>query len=150
MTRPFTHLPVALGYSLRYGASSPAQLVALAAEQGMTSLALTDWDGLYGAVKFAQACSSAGISPVLGVDLAVEATGLSARLPDWAVPPAPSERTPVRGGASLNPRHPRVSVLAQDAQEGGSSIRACREYYVASITLEGRTSTPRHRRCLRP
>ncbi len=89
MTRPFTHLPVASGYSLRYGASSPARLVALAAEQGMTSLALTDRDGLYGAVKFAQACTGAGISPILGVDLAVEATGLSARLPDWAVPPHP-------------------------------------------------------------
>ena len=40
-------------------------------------------------MKFAQACPGAGISPILGVDLAVEATGLSARLPDWAVPPHP-------------------------------------------------------------
>lgn len=107
MSGSFTPLHVASGYSLRYGASSPAQLVALAAEQAMTALALNDRDGLYGAVKFAQACTSAGISPVLGVDLAVESSGLSARLPAWAVPPAPSPRTPVRGGASVDPRHPR-------------------------------------------
>ena len=36
----------------------------------MDTLALTDRDGTYGAVKFAQACRAAGIRPVLGVDLA--------------------------------------------------------------------------------
>ena len=47
---PFTHLHVASGYSLRYGASTPRALVEVAAAQGMQALALTDRDGLYGAV----------------------------------------------------------------------------------------------------
>ena len=55
---------------MRYGANHPADLVARAAEHGMTALALTDRDGLYGAVKFALACRSAGVRPIFGVDLA--------------------------------------------------------------------------------
>ncbi len=72
MPHRFTHLHVASGYSLRYGASSPRQLVDQAVAEGLTSLALTDRDGLYGAIKFAGACQEAGITPALGVDLAVE------------------------------------------------------------------------------
>ena len=57
---PFVHLHVASGYSMQYGANHPADLVTRAAEHGMSALALTDRDGLYGAVKFALACRSAG------------------------------------------------------------------------------------------
>ena len=49
---PFVHLHVASGYSLQYGASHPHVLVERAAEQEMDTLALTDRDGTYGAVKF--------------------------------------------------------------------------------------------------
>ena len=68
---PFVHLHVASGYSLQYGASHPHVLVERAAEQEMDTLALTDRDGTYGAVKHALACRAAGLRPVLGVDLAV-------------------------------------------------------------------------------
>src|SRR5689334_10517173 len=112
MTSSFTHLHVASGYSLRHGASTPVQLVETAAAQGMDSLALTDRDGLYGAVKFTLACLAAKIQPLLGVDLAVESSGLTAGLPAWAEPSRPALRTPARGGASVDPRHPRVTVLA--------------------------------------
>ena len=60
---PFVHLHVASGYSLQYGASHPHVLVERAAEHGMDTLALTDRDGVYGAVKFARAAQSAGIRP---------------------------------------------------------------------------------------
>ena len=46
----------------------------------MDTLALTDRDGAYGAVKFARACYAAGIRPVLGVELAHRPV-----LPDLAV-----------------------------------------------------------------
>ena len=72
MNDPFVHLHVASGYSMRHGANHPADLVARAAEHGMGALALTDRDGLYGAVKFALACRSAGIRPLFGVALAVD------------------------------------------------------------------------------
>ena len=71
VSEAFAHLHVASGFSLRYGASTPATLVERAAAHGQPALALTDRDGLYGAVRFVQACDEAGIAPVLGVDLAV-------------------------------------------------------------------------------
>ncbi len=42
MTIPFTHLRVASGYSLQYGASHPSALVERAVVLGMDILALTD------------------------------------------------------------------------------------------------------------
>jgi error-prone DNA polymerase len=67
----FVHLHVASAYSLRYGVASPAVLAATAASHGMRALALTDRDGLYGAVKHAVACAEAGIAAILGADLAL-------------------------------------------------------------------------------
>ncbi|HXT91905.1 MAG TPA: PHP domain-containing protein, partial [Trebonia sp.] len=69
----FTHLHVASSYSLRYGTATPAALAARAAGLGMSALALTDRDGLYGAFKHVRACADAGIMPLLGVDLALRA-----------------------------------------------------------------------------
>jgi error-prone DNA polymerase len=71
----FAHLHVASSYSLRYGLAGPAELAARAAELGMPALALTDRDGLYGAVKHAQACADAGIAAVLGADMVLAADG---------------------------------------------------------------------------
>ncbi|GAA5055012.1 DNA polymerase III subunit alpha [Thermocatellispora tengchongensis] len=66
----FAHLHVASAYSLRYGTAFPAALVERAAEHGMDIIALTDRDGVYGAIKHAQACLDAGLRPVVGADLA--------------------------------------------------------------------------------
>ncbi|MBK7624579.1 MAG: DNA polymerase III subunit alpha [Kineosporiaceae bacterium] len=147
---PFTHLHVASGYSLRYGASTPATLVELAAEHGMSALALTDRDGLYGAVKFAQACQRMGLDPVLGVDLAVEPVrpqlGVPPRRNGSSAAPVTRRRTPVRGGAEVDPRHPRVTVLAlgADARQGRFSgegwARLCR--LVSATHLRGERGRP--------
>ncbi|MFC9970070.1 DNA polymerase III subunit alpha [Spirillospora sp. NPDC127200] len=66
------HLHVASAYSLRHGVAPPAALARRAAELGMDALALTDRDGLYGAVKHVRACREAGVRPILGADLALE------------------------------------------------------------------------------
>ncbi|WP_034723062.1 PHP domain-containing protein, partial [Intrasporangium chromatireducens] len=96
MTDSFVHLHVASGYSMRYGTAAPQALVERAAAWGQPALALTDRDGLYGAVKFVQACMAADVAPILGVDLAV---GPHVASPDLGAPPAERrERTPVRGG----------------------------------------------------
>ena len=68
---PFPHLHVASAYSLRYGTAFPADLVRRAAEHGADMLALTDRDGLYGAIKHVAACHEAGIGPIVGADLAL-------------------------------------------------------------------------------
>jgi len=132
-TDPFVHLHVASGYSLRYGASHPHVLVERAAEHGMDALALTDRDGVYGAVKFAKAAVAAGIRPIFGVDLAVTPLGL---LPGAGGPGRPA-RTPARGGASVDPRHPRVTLLAQDGRGWAALCRL-----VSATHLTGERGRP--------
>ena len=67
----FTHLNVASSYSAHYGVSTPPQLAAAAHAMGAEALALTDRDGLYGAVKHVAACMEHGLHPLLGVNLAL-------------------------------------------------------------------------------
>ncbi|RZS82934.1 DNA polymerase III alpha subunit [Motilibacter rhizosphaerae] len=154
-TDPFVHLHVASGWSLRHGTATPAALVERAAGLGMDVLALTDRDGTYGAVRFVRACRSAGVRPVLGVDLAVEALplperagaagargGTGARGPAGAAGAAgarTARRSPARGGAEVDPRHPRVVVLARGG--GGQGWRAlCR--LVSATHLRGERGRP--------
>ena len=65
----FTHLHVASGYSFKYGTAHADQLVTRAAEFGMKALALTDREGMAGAIRFVQSCEANGITPILGVNL---------------------------------------------------------------------------------
>ncbi|MEU5881287.1 DNA polymerase III subunit alpha [Spirillospora sp. NPDC047279] len=69
------HLHVASAYSPRHGVAAPAALAERAAGLGMEILALTDRDGLYGAVRHVRACRAAGIRPVLGADLTMDPGG---------------------------------------------------------------------------
>jgi error-prone DNA polymerase len=135
---PYVHLHVASGYSLQYGASHPHVLVERAAEQEMDTLALTDRDGTYGAVKFAKACLRAGIRPVLGVDLAyTPSPGTSYELGpmghgSYDVRQG-ARRNPVRGGAFRDPRLPRVTFLA-GSKAGWAAI--CRLVSVTHLAGE--------------
>ncbi|HSV41392.1 MAG TPA: DNA polymerase III subunit alpha [Nocardioidaceae bacterium] len=135
MADPFIHLHVASGYSLQYGASHPHVLVERAAEQEMDTLALTDRDGTYGAVRFAKACLRTGVRPILGVDLAFAHTGA---IPSslLEVPPE-RRRTPVRGGAFRDPKLPRVTFLAA-SKRGWAAV--CR--LVSATHLAGERGDP--------
>jgi error-prone DNA polymerase len=68
----FIHLNVASAYSLKYGTTQPADLVHRAAEFEMPALALTDRDGLAGAIRFTQSCVDYGIAPIIGVNCAID------------------------------------------------------------------------------
>ena len=68
----FTHLRACSAYSLKYGTTQPRDLVARASEYAMPALALTDRDGLAGAIRFAQSCVEYGVAPIIGIDLAVD------------------------------------------------------------------------------
>jgi error-prone DNA polymerase len=54
------------------GAANPETLVARAVELGLSAIALTDRDGLYGAVRFASAARRAGIAAIFGSELTVD------------------------------------------------------------------------------
>lgn len=130
MVDPFVHLRTVSSFSLRHGVSTPEELVNRAAELGQRAIALTDRDGLYGAVRFAQACRDAGVGTILGVDLAVVSA------PDGSAA-ASRPRTPVRGGAAVWESDSRVVVLAR----GGRGWAAlCR--LVSAVHLTGERGRP--------
>ena len=151
MSDPFVHLHVASGYSLRHGASHPRALVERAAEHGMDTLALTDRDGTYGAVKFAKACGAAGVRPVFGVDLAFAPVLLDPAGPARAGLTASSRTAsswtaPSRGGVFLD-QHPdrgeqglvlpRAVLLARDGRGWAALCRL-----ISATHLAGERGTP--------
>jgi DNA-directed DNA polymerase III PolC len=70
---PFTHLEVHSHFTLLGATPSVADLVARARADGLTHLALTDTNALYGAAAFARACRAADIQPIIGMTITVAA-----------------------------------------------------------------------------
>jgi len=56
-------------FSFLDGASHPIEIASAAAEQGHAALALTDHDGLHGAMEFATAAKALGVRPITGAEL---------------------------------------------------------------------------------
>ncbi len=56
-------------FSFGDGASLPGELALAAARQGHEALALTDHDGVFGAMEFAQACKAQGVRPIVGAEV---------------------------------------------------------------------------------
>jgi error-prone DNA polymerase len=69
----FVHLNVHSHYSKGWGVGTPGELCRSAKKQGMTRLALTDTNGLYGLIFFLQAAREAGIQPIVGSELVTDA-----------------------------------------------------------------------------
>ncbi len=69
---PFVHLHTHSYYSLLDGVPSPKELLTAAKRAGMRALALTDHNGLYGAVEFYQRAKEVGVKPIIGAQLDVE------------------------------------------------------------------------------
>jgi len=89
-------------FSFHDGASSPDELALRAAELGHEALALTDHDGLWGSMEFAQACRTQGVRPITGAELTVLGPGAS--------PPPPG----IRGNCPPGAFH--LTVLVETAQ----------------------------------
>ncbi len=80
-------------YSFLDGASTPEELVEEAARLGLRALALTDHDGLYGAVRFAEAATELGVRTVFGAELSLSSVPRTEQ-PD---PPGPHLLVLARG-----------------------------------------------------
>ncbi len=77
-TIPFAELHCHTHFSFLDGASAPDDIAERAAELGLAGLAVTDHNGLYGAVRFTSAAEAAGIHPVVGIEIEL----LDACVPD--------------------------------------------------------------------
>ena len=66
---PYVELHLHTAFSFLDGASLPEELIARASELGYRALAITDHDGLHGAMEFARAARAASIAPITGAEL---------------------------------------------------------------------------------
>ncbi|HVE98605.1 MAG TPA: error-prone DNA polymerase [Mycobacteriales bacterium] len=83
-TTPYAELHCHSYFSFLDGASSPEHLAEEAARLGLSALAVTDHDGLYGVVRFAEAAAAVGLATVYGAELSVGLTVPRAGVPDPA------------------------------------------------------------------
>jgi DNA polymerase III alpha subunit len=90
---PFAELHCHSNFSFLDGASDVDALVQRAVALGLTGLAITDHQGLYGIVRFAAAAEAAGIRPVIGTEIEL----VDAAIPDPGGLVIPSRR-PLRRG----------------------------------------------------
>ena len=71
-TVPYAELHCHSNFSFLDGASHPEELVEEAARLGLTALAITDHDGFYGIVRFAEAATALHVPTVFGAELTLD------------------------------------------------------------------------------
>lgn len=133
------HLHVHSPFSFLDGASGIEDLVAAAAGFGMPALALTDHDGVGGAVRFHRACAAAGIKPVQGAEVTLEGGFHLVLLADG--PEGYANLCRLLTSAHLeNPRgEPRVSPASLAVHAGGLyALSGCRRGEIPALLLARR------------
>ena len=71
MNQPFVPLRVLSSFTMLEGAMEPKTIAERAAALGFPAIALTDRNGLYGAMPFSDACIAKGVQPIVGAMLAL-------------------------------------------------------------------------------
>jgi error-prone DNA polymerase len=115
---PYAELHCHSNFSFLDGASHPEELVEEAVRLGLGALALTDHDGFYGVVRFAEAARAHGLATVFGAELTLDMTR----------PPA----------GEVDPDGEHLVVLARNPQGYARLARA-----ITTAQMAGRKSTPR-------
>ena len=68
----FVHLKTQTEFSISQGINRIPDIIKKAADNSMGAVAMTDLNGLYGAINFYKSARSAGIKPILGIDITVD------------------------------------------------------------------------------
>ncbi|AHH15863.1 error-prone DNA polymerase [Nocardia nova SH22a] len=111
---PYAELHAHSAYSFLDGASQPEELVEEAVRLGLEALALTDHNGFYGVVRFAEAAREWGLPTVFGAELSLGET-LDPATFFGADAPTMADSRPRTG--EPDPSGPHLLVLAR-GQEG--------------------------------
>src|SRR5439155_9536984 len=134
-------------FSFLEGASLPEELALCAADLGYRALAITDHDGLHGAMEFAQACAAAGVQPIVGVELTLRHGLLDERSgPVHLTLLAETDRGYANLCRLVSEAHcesPREAVALDPAllgrhAEGVIALSGCRQGEVARLVEAGR------------
>jgi error-prone DNA polymerase len=104
------------------GASHPEELIERAKALGLAAIALTDRDGLYGAVRFAKHAERTGVAAICGAELTLEL--------DEDAAPAPKR---ARASHEMPTHSPRLVLLAEDERGYANLAEA-----ISTAQLRGR------------
>ncbi len=132
-------------FSFLDGASHVSELAQHAQTLGYTALALTDHDGLYGAMEFARACRTWGVRPITGAEVTLDGgfhlTLLCESQQGYASLCrllSQAHLTHEKGAPSIDP----AALTTQDVR-GLIALSGCRRGQVPSLVAEGRMADAR-------
>ncbi len=101
---PYAELHAHSSFSFLDGAATPEQMAEEAVRLGLQALALTDHDGFYGVVRFAEAADTLGLPTVFGAELSLDVT----------IPATQAERMIAARVGVPDPPQTHLLVLARD------------------------------------
>ncbi|HUP68955.1 MAG TPA: error-prone DNA polymerase [Acidimicrobiales bacterium] len=128
---PYAELHCHSNFSFLDGASHPEELAEEAARLGLSALAITDHDGMYGVVRFAEAAGAVGLPTVFGAELTMPFPR-----------PGPQPRAPRRGG-DPTPARRRLSHSPGDWEYiAGGNHPLCTPESAGEAPAAARQGTP--------
>jgi error-prone DNA polymerase len=134
---PYVELHCHSTFSLLDGASSPEALVERAHALGYPALALTDHDGLHGAVRFWQAAREMGCKPILGAEVSLDDESHLTLLAETQAGYANLCRLISAGQLAGEKGYPQLTFETVAAHAGGLiCLSGCRQGAVARALLD--------------
>ncbi|HEX5594509.1 MAG TPA: error-prone DNA polymerase [Micromonosporaceae bacterium] len=156
---PYAELHCHTNFSFLDGASHPEELVEEAVRLGLSALAVTDHDGFYGVVRFAEAARELRLPTVFGAELSLDLPGPRSGEPDpsgrhllvlargaagYARLAATISRAHLRGGEKGRPVYGELEEVAAALRDHVLVLTGCRKGPVpAALHAEGPTGAAR-------
>src|SRR6266540_868178 len=137
---PYAELHCHSNFSFLDGASHPEELVEEAARLGLEALALTDHEGVYGVVRFAEAAKAAGLPTVFGAELSIGSPG--GRKAPLPTPPKGATATAAVARPRVGTADPAGEHLVVLARDPDGYARLCRA--ISAAQMAGAKGAPRH------
>ncbi|NBE83772.1 error-prone DNA polymerase [Micromonospora rubida] len=150
---PYAELHAHSNFSFLDGASHPEELAEEAARLGLTALAVTDHDGFYGVVRFAESARTLGLPTVIGAELSLGLPGPQNGEADprgthlLALAHGPEgyarlartiARAQLRGGEKGRPDYGELEEVAAELRDHVLVLTGCRKGHVpAALLTEG-------------
>ncbi|GIG90059.1 error-prone DNA polymerase [Plantactinospora endophytica] len=150
---PYAELHAHTNFSFLDGASHPEELAEEAARLGLTALAVTDHDGFYGVVRFAEAARALRLPTIFGAELSLGLPGPQNGEPDplgrhllvlahgpegYARLASTIARAQLRGGEKGRPVYGELEEVAEALKDHVLVLTGCRKGTVpAALLTEG-------------
>jgi error-prone DNA polymerase len=129
---PYAELHCHSNFSFLDGASHPEELVEEADRLGLEALALTDHDGMYGVVRFAEAAEAIGVPVVYGAELTLDLARPAPRVGGRSKGRRPGPAgTMGHRQAAADPDGHHLVVLARDPEGYARLCRVVSEAHLA-------------------